>query len=270
MQLADNPFYAEGGGQVSDTGIVVGGDWSIQIQDTLRIGNKVAVVGVLSEGSFPEEIEGPLQVSAFVERSSRRDTERNHTATHLLHSALRNTLGTHVVQRGSLVTPDRLRFDFAHNDPLTDEEIIIIEGVVNKSIWIDLDVTNRYRSYDEAVTDGAMALFGEKYADVVRVVEIPGVSIELCGGTHVRHTSEVGLFKITSESGVAAGVRRIEAVTGPGALSYFEKQLELLDEVAEILGVSSVNSAMRAAFTDRSSADAATRLLLGQRRESQP
>lgn len=246
MQLADNPFYAEGGGQVSDTGIVVGGNWSIQIQDALRIGNKVAVVGVLSEGSFPEEMESPLQVSAFVERSSRRDTERNHTATHLLHAALRNTLGTHVVQRGSLVTPDRLRFDFAHNDPLTDEEIIMIEGVVNKSIWINLDVTNSYRSYDEAVADGAMALFGEKYADVVRVVEIPEVSIELCGGTHVRHTSEIGLFKITSESGVAAGVRRIEAVTGPGALSYFEKQLELLDEVAEILGVSSVNSATRA------------------------
>ena len=246
LQLADNPFYPEGGGQVSDTGTVEGEGWSLQIRDAVRVGDRVAVVGLPSDGSLPEDVEEPLRVRARVDVSSRRDTQRNHTATHLLHAALRGVLGTHVVQRGSLVAPDRLRFDFAHTAPLTDEERGLVERIVNEGIWTDHVVTAGDRPHAEAVAAGAMALFGEKYADVVRVVEIPGVSMELCGGTHVRHTGEIGLFKITSESGIAAGVRRIEAVTGPGAFRHLEEQRDRLDEVAAILGSSNTNAATRA------------------------
>ena len=245
LQLADNPFYAEGGGQVSDIGTVEGDGWALDIRDVARVGDRVAVIGVPSEGSLAEDVEGPLRVHARVDASSRRDTQRNHTATHLLHAALRGTLGTHVVQRGSLVAPDRLRFDFAHTAPMADEERDLVERIVNEDVWTDHPVTTGDRPYEEAVAAGAMALFGEKYADVVRVVEIPDVSMELCGGTHVRHTGEIGLFKITSESGVAAGVRRIEAVTGPGAFGHLEKQRGRLDEVANLLGSSSTNAAAR-------------------------
>jgi alanyl-tRNA synthetase len=145
-----------------------------------------------------------------------------------------------------LVAPDRLRFDFAYTAPMTDEERDRVEQIVNEGVWADHVVNTGERPHEEAVADGAMALFGEKYADVVRVVEIPGLSMELCGGTHVRHTGEIGLFKITSESGVAAGVRRIEAVTGPGAFGHLGQQGARLDEVAEILGSSAGNAAARA------------------------
>ena len=246
LQLADNPFYAEGGGQVSDTGRVEGPGWSLEVRGVARVGDRVAALGVLSEGDLAADTGWPLRVRALVDASSRRDTQRNHTATHLLHAALRATLGTHVVQRGSLVAPDRLRFDFAHTAPMTDEERARVEQLVNEGVWTDHMVTTGDRPYEDAVADGAMALFGEKYADVVRVVEIPGVSMELCGGTHVRHTGEIGLFKITSESGVAAGVRRIEAVTGPGAFGHLEEQGERLGQVAEILGSSVGNAAARA------------------------
>ena len=245
FQLAENPFYAEGGGQVSDTGWIEGEGWSIAIVNVHRVGDYVAVWGPDSEGVFPREEEAPLRVHARVDPATRRDTQRNHTATHLLHAALRNVLGTHVVQRGSLVAPDRLRFDFSHNSPMTDEERSTVEEIVNEGIWADLAVSFKQRSYREAVADGAMALFGEKYADVVRVIEIVGVSMELCGGTHVGHTGEIGLFKITGESGVAAGVRRIEAVSGPGALRYLEAQSESLEEVATILGASADNVSSR-------------------------
>ena len=159
---------------------------------------------------------------------------------------MRGTLGTHVVQRGSLVAPDRLRFDFAHTAPMTGEERELVERIVNEGVWTDHPVTTGERPYDEAVAAGAMALFGEKYADTVRIVDIPGISMELCGGTHVRSTGEIGLFKITGESGVAAGVRRIEAVTGPGAFGHLEEQGERLGEVAEILGSSTGNAPARA------------------------
>jgi alanyl-tRNA synthetase len=165
----------------------------------------------------------------------RHDTERNHTATHLLHAALRTVLGTHVVQRGSLVAPDRLRFDFAHTAPMTREEIERVEAIVNGGIWEDHPVRITFMSHDEAVAGGAMALFGEKYGERVRVVKIPGVSTELCGGTHVRHTGEIGLFRIVGESGVAAGVRRIEARTGPAAFAQLRAFEERLEELAALL-----------------------------------
>ena len=246
LQIADNPFYLEGGGQVSDTGLVEGDGWSSQIRDVARVGDRVALLGTGPEGAFPERPEAPLQVRVMVDAVSRRDTQRNHTATHLLHAALRRVLGTHVVQRGSLVNPDRLRFDFSHTAPMTEDERRAVEEIVREGIWEDHPLVIGPRAYDEAVRDGAMALFGEKYDDVVRVVEIPGVSTELCGGTHVGHTGDIGLFKITSETGVAAGVRRIEGITGRRALRSLEERTTRLDEVAAILGTSQENATTRA------------------------
>jgi alanyl-tRNA synthetase len=170
-----------------------------------------------------------------VERPARLDTQRNHTATHLLHAALRAVLGEHVVQRGSLVAPDRLRFDFAHSKPMTPEELRAVEERVNEAVLADHEVRTEHSSYRDAVARGAMALFGEKYGDVVRVVTVPGVSIELCGGTHVAHTSDIGLFRIVSESGVAAGIRRIEAVTGRQAYLRSVRNDEVLEQAAAML-----------------------------------
>ena len=246
LQVAENPFYAEGGGQVSDTGLVEGDGWSSEIRDVARVGDRVALLGTVPEGAFPAPLEASLRVRAIVDSGSRRDTQRNHTATHLLHAALRRVLGTHVVQRGSLVNPDRLRFDFSHTSPMTKNERHEVQEMVREGVWEDHPLTIGTRAYDEAVRDGTMALFGEKYDDLVRVVEIPNVSMELCGGTHVGHTGEIGLFKITSESGVAAGVRRIEAVTGRRALRNLEERSSRLDEVAAVLGTSQENAAARA------------------------
>ena len=246
LQIAENPFYIEGGGQVSDTGRVEGDGWTTEIRDVARVGDRVALLGAVPEGAFPEAPEAPLHVRAIVDSVSRRDTQRNHTATHLLHAALRRVLGSHVVQRGSLVAPDRLRFDFSHTSPMSVDGRREVEEIVREDIWEDHPVTIGPRAYDEAVRDGAMALFGEKYDDVVRVVEIPGVSMELCGGTHVGHTGEIGLFKITSESGVAAGVRRIEGITGRRALQNLEERVSRLDEVAAVFGTSPENTGARA------------------------
>ena len=246
LQVSENPFYVEGGGQVSDTGLVEGDGWSCEILDVARVGDQVALLGTVPEGAFPTSPDGSLRVRAVVDSGSRRDTQRNHTATHLLHAALRRVLGTHVAQRGSLVTPDRLRFDFSHTAPMTADERREVEEIVLDGVWEDHPLTIGTRTYDEAVRDGAMALFGEKYDDLVRVVEITGVSMELCGGTHVGHTGEIGLFKITSENGVAAGVRRIEAVTGRRALRNLEERSSRLDEVAAVLGTSHENAVVRA------------------------
>jgi alanyl-tRNA synthetase len=246
LQVADNPFYIEGGGQVSDTGRIEGDGWSTEIRDAVRVGDRVVLLGTVPDGAFPESLGAPVHVRAIVDSVSRRDTERNHTATHLLQAALRDVLGTHVVQRGSLVAPDRLRFDFSHTAPMTEDERRRVEEIVSENIWEDHELSIGPRAYDDAVRDGAMALFGEQYDDVVRVVEIPGVSMELCGGTHVGHTGEIGLFKVTSESGVAAGVRRIEALTGRPALQNLEEQVSRLDEVATVLGTSQENAAARA------------------------
>ena len=215
IQLRDNPFYVESGGQVSDPGIVEGDGWRLVVDDVRKVSGRTAVLGAV-EGTFPGG-NAPLRVTALVLSQARHDTERNHTATHLLHAALRNVLGTHVLQRGSLVTPDRLRFDFSHPKPMSADEIRKVEEQVNRAILDDHPVRIDFTTYPEAVKKGAMALFGEKYGDVVRLVQIPGVSMELCGGTHVRHTGEIGLFRIVQETGVASGVRRVEAVTGSAA-----------------------------------------------------
>jgi alanyl-tRNA synthetase len=230
LQLRNNPFYVESGGQVSDPGIVEGTGWRLLVDDVRKISGRTAVLGSV-EGDFPGG-NTPLPVQAVVLSPERHDTERNHTATHLLHAALRNVLGTHVLQRGSLVAPDRLRFDFSQPRPLTPEEIRAVEDQVNRAILEDHPVTTEFTTYPEAVGKGAMALFGEKYGDVVRLVQIPGVSMELCGGTHVRHTSEIGLFRIVSEAGVASGVRRIEAITGTIAYQRAIEQDNLVKSVA--------------------------------------
>ncbi len=235
--VEENPFYAEAGGQVSDLGVVQGEGWRIQVDGVRKVEGRNALVGVL-EGEIPA---GTPEVEARVDPELRHDTERNHTATHLLHAALREVLGEHVSQRGSLVAPDRLRFDFSHPGPLTSTELAEVERHVNEAIWADHPVTWEIVARDVALERGAMALFGEKYGDEVRVVDIPGVSLELCGGTHLRHTGEAGLFRVLKESGVASGVRRIEAVTGPGAFRIMARAEARLEGLAARLRVSPEN-----------------------------
>jgi alanyl-tRNA synthetase len=229
LQLRENPFYAESGGQVSDRGHVRGDGWSMAVSEVRKVAGRVAVLGAV-EGDF---VPGP--VTAQVEEPARRDTERNHTATHLLHAALRRVLGDHVHQQGSVVEPNRLRFDFAHTGPMTPEEVAEVEGLVNEAIWANVDVCANEMGYQEAIGRGAMALFSDKYGDVVRVIEIPGVSMELCGGTHVRTTGQIGLFRIVTETGVAAGVRRIEAVTGRAAFERVRRDETTLRQAAALL-----------------------------------
>ncbi|MGZ8375691.1 MAG: alanine--tRNA ligase [Gemmatirosa sp.] len=227
--LEETPFYAESGGQVSDRGEIVGDGWRVDVDEVRRIDGRVAAVGMLH---------GTLQfgaVEARVPTERRRDTERNHTATHLLHAALREVLGEHVHQAGSVVEPDRLRFDFTHHGPIRPEQLEEIEARVNRGIWAAVPLTTVQKPYQEAVAGGAMALFGEKYGDVVRVVEIPGLSTELCGGTHVRNTAEIGLFRIVQETGVAAGVRRVLALTGPKAYEFLRERERNLERVAELV-----------------------------------
>ncbi|MGK7313600.1 MAG: alanine--tRNA ligase [Candidatus Longimicrobiales bacterium M2_2A_002] len=235
LQLRENPFYVEAGGQVSDTGEVEGDGWRLAVDDVRRVGGRSAVIGDV-EGDFPDA-GSPIPVKARVTREARHDTERNHTATHLLHAALRKVLGDHVLQRGSLVAPDRLRFDFSHPEPMTPEEIRRVEDEVNEAVLQDQDVCIDFLGYEEAIEEGAMALFGEKYGDTVRVIQIPGVSMELCGGTHVRHTGEIGQVRIVSETGTGAGVRRVEAVTGRAAYRLAKEQEGRLREAAELLRV---------------------------------
>ncbi|HSM15457.1 MAG TPA: alanine--tRNA ligase [Gemmatimonadales bacterium] len=211
LVLEDTPFYAEAGGQVSDTGGLTGQGWSILVESVRRDPERGIVVG----GSFDESFE-PTLVEARVDAPRRRNIERNHSATHLVHYALRDVLGTHVRQQGSLVAPERLRFDFSHHGPIDPDTLSAIERLVNELVWENIPVETREMPYQEALRLGAMAFFAEKYGDVVRVVTM-GPSIELCGGTHVRSTGQMGLFRFSSQTGVAAGVRRIEAVTGSGA-----------------------------------------------------
>jgi alanyl-tRNA synthetase len=228
LLLKENPFYAESGGQVSDVGAVRGEGWSLAI-DRVRKDEKGTVLG----GEFSETFE-PTLVHAAVDAPRRRDTERNHSATHLVHYVLRNRLGSHVRQQGSLVEPDRLRFDFSHHGPIDAAALQAIEAEVNDLVLANEVVTTRELPYADALALGAMAFFSEKYGDVVRVVQM-GPSIELCGGTHVRSTGQVGPFRFTGQSGVAAGVRRIEAVTGAGALRAVHQLEQRLARLAETL-----------------------------------
>ncbi|TFG44629.1 MAG: hypothetical protein E4H41_07265 [Gemmatimonadales bacterium] len=216
LLLKENPFYAESGGQVSDTGYLRGQGWVMPV-DQVRKGEQGTIIG----GAFREEFE-PTSVYGSVDISRRRNIERNHSATHLVHAALRKHLGTHVHQQGSLVDDGRLRFDFSHHGPIEPDVLQQVEREVNAHIWANDPVTTREMPYPDALALGAMALFSEKYGDVVRVVSMGESSIELCGGTHVRSTGQIGLFQFASQGGVAAGVRRIEAVTGPEAYTLVE------------------------------------------------
>ena len=231
VMLRESPFYAESGGQVSDHGTIAGTGWRVDVTEVRKVDGRIAAIGTpTGEITFSRAI-------AKVPHDRRRDTERHHTATHLLHAALREVLGEHVHQAGSLVTPDRLRFDFTHHGPVTHAQLAEIERRVNTGVWQSVPVETREQSYTDAVASGAMALFGEKYGDVVRVVNIEALSTELCGGTHVRNTSEIGLLRIVHESGVAAGVRRVEAVAGPHAFSLMAERDRALVAVAGKLKV---------------------------------
>jgi len=234
LKLDRSPFYAKGGGQIADAGEIAceSGDCRARVIDVVRAGDDQAVVVELEQGSLHEG----ERVVARVDRAARHATEANHTATHLLHAALRERLGTHVRQAGSYVGPDKLRFDFTHSAALSPEELRDVEDRVNDWILANDLVLPQQTTLDEARAKGAMALFGEKYGDVVRMVEIGdgSYSRELCGGTHVRSTSEIGLFKVTTETSSASNVRRIEALTGPGAVHYMRERDWLLHEIASV------------------------------------
>lgn len=236
------PFYAESGGQIGDSGVVENENVKVRVDDTQKIvGNRIVHRGVVIEGSLNT---GDM-VKAKVDEERRIATARNHSATHLLHKALREVLGSHVEQAGSLVTPSRLRFDFSHFAPLTKEEIERVEQLVNEKILEGLAIEVFETSLSEAKELGAAALFGEKYKDVVRVVKMGDFSIELCGGTHLRNTAQAGLFKIISESGVAAGVRRIEAVTGAAVYQRIKELENTINDIAEELKTNPNNIVQR-------------------------
>ncbi|MEQ1801901.1 MAG: alanine--tRNA ligase [Gammaproteobacteria bacterium] len=236
--LDATPFYAESGGQVGDKGELVlappAGNARFLVEDTKKSGDAHVHVGRVVSGTF--DLGG--QLAATVDAAARGATVLNHSATHLLHAALRKVLGTHVTQKGSLVAPDKLRFDFSHYEAVTPDQLKQIEALVNEQVRVNADAATNVMSYDDAVGAGAMALFGEKYGDRVRVLKIGEFSTELCGGTHVRRAGDIGLFKITGESGIAAGIRRIEAVTGEGALARVAETEQALDRVAALFRAS--------------------------------
>jgi alanyl-tRNA synthetase len=230
--LDQTPFYAESGGQIGDKGYLQGEGVKVYVTDVKKAPNGQNLhSGIVEEGT----LESNHKVVAKVSRVSRKKVEKNHTATHLLHQALKDVLGEHVNQAGSLVDPDRLRFDFSHFGSVTEEEMEKIESIVNEQVWKAISVNTDLKSLAEAKEMGAMALFGEKYGEVVRVVSIGDYSLELCGGCHVSNTSEIGLFKIVSESGIGAGTRRIEAVSGESAYNLLNEQVSLLKEAANKL-----------------------------------
>ena len=233
--LDRTPFYAESGGQVGDRGELAGPNGTFTVDDTQKIqadvfGHKGRLkVGRLKVGDT---------VMATVDREARMRAAWNHSATHLMHAALRKVLGPHVQQKGSLVDPERTRFDFSHNEPMSAQQIAAVEDLVNREIRRNVDVSARIMKYDEAVKAGAMALFGEKYGDEVRVIGMGDFSTELCGGTHVRRTGDIGFFKVIAETGIAAGIRRIEAVTANGAEAWVREQENRVNEAAAVLKTS--------------------------------
>lgn len=232
--LDATPFYAESGGQVGDTGELQGPHGVFAVEDTRKDpGGAIVHFGTVKSG----QVHTGEVLKAQVDAERRAAVIRNHSATHLLHAVLRDVLGTHVQQKGSLVAPDRLRFDFSHLQPVTAEELLTIEQRVNDEVLKNHAAEVRLMGYQDAIEFGAMALFGEKYGEEVRVLRLGDASCELCGGCHVRATGDIGLFKIISESGVASGVRRIEAVTGHGAMEWLRGRLEVLDRTANVLKV---------------------------------
>ena len=225
------PFYAESGGQVGDTGTIESKDAIFRVKDTQKQNNSIIHHGILEKG----KLEIDKKVTMTIDDKKRLKIAANHSATHLMHAALRNILGKHVTQKGSLVDADRLRFDFSHNQPLSSEEISLIEEQVNSEIRKNSAAKIDLMAYEEAIESGAMALFGEKYEDEVRVLNFDEYSIELCGGTHVNRTGDIGLFKIISESGVASGIRRIEALTAEAAEKWLSTYKTNVEEVATLL-----------------------------------
>lgn len=226
------PFYATMGGQQGDTGVITTADGEFVVKDTIKLkGGKYGHIGTVTKGMFKVGDTVTLKIDV----TGRADTCKNHSATHLLQKALKTVLGNHVEQKGSLVTPDRLRFDFSHFSPMTSEEIAKVEEIVNEKIAEGLNVNIKEMPIEEAKKTGAMALFGEKYGDVVRVVNMEDYSIEFCGGTHVKNTASITTFKIISESGIASGVRRIEALTGKAVFDYYKGLEEKLNKASELL-----------------------------------
>ncbi len=229
--LDRTPFYAESGGQVGDTGVLQADGIEFRVEDTIKFGE--------AHGHLGEVVKGRIEVGGTLE--ARVDAERraaivlNHSATHLLHAALRSVLGEHVQQKGSLVAPDRLRFDFSHHEALSSGELRQIENLVNQQIRLNTIAETKEMPYKEAIASGAIAFFGDKYAEEVRVLRIGEFSTELCGGTHVSRAGDIGLLKITSEGGIASGVRRIEAVTGAGALAWIDVSDNLIRDVAGLV-----------------------------------
>jgi alanyl-tRNA synthetase len=242
VALAETPFYLEAGGQVSDVGVISGPNAEAMVTGVVRVGSWPRLHQIRVE-------RGTLRrrdlVTASVTEPVRDSTRRNHTATHLLHAALRQVLGPHVKQSGSLVAPDRLRFDFVHMSAVTPDQITEIERLVNEQVLKNTPIRTEVKATQEAIASGAMALFGEKYGDNVRVVSIPGFSVELCGGTHVRATGDIGLFAIVSEGGVAAGVRRIEAITGLDSMRAYQRTRDEIARAAAALNVRPADLASR-------------------------
>ena len=262
--LDRTPFYAEGGGQVGDTGEIVGGDGVFRVENTHSPQPGLIVhQGTVAEGAIVAD----ATVTATVDAPRRADTARNHTATHLLHAALRGLLGDHVQQSGSLVAPDHLRFDFAHPEALTRRDVAEVERRVNAHVQANFTTEVRRLETSEAVAAGALALFGEKYGETVRMLSIDGVSKELCGGTHVAATGAIGLFVIQSESSIGAGLRRIEALTGPAAIRHVQEQNALLLDLSTTLETPPQELATRAAGLKEEAAEQRrqiTRLERGQ------
>ncbi|TDJ34617.1 MAG: alanine--tRNA ligase [Gammaproteobacteria bacterium] len=229
--LRSTPFYAESGGQVGDTGLLAFDSGLFFVSDTQKSGKASVHAGKMQTGKLSKGD----KISAEVDGERRHSIVLNHSATHLMHAALRSVLGDHVAQKGSLVAPDRLRFDFSYYEALTRDQLKEIEDIVNDQIRLNISTDTKLIKYDDAVASGAIALFGEKYDDEVRVLKLGEHSVELCGGTHVSSTGDIGVFKITSEGGVAAGIRRIEAVTGEIAMQWIDAGQQVLDQVASLL-----------------------------------
>ncbi|MBT8102718.1 MAG: alanine--tRNA ligase [Gammaproteobacteria bacterium] len=229
--LSSTPFYAESGGQIGDSGILVDDGKLFRVDDTQKSGKANVHFGGVERG----ELKVGDEIEAIVDADRRQAIRLNHSATHLMHAALRQVLGDHVIQKGSLVAQDRLRFDFSHYESVTKEQLQEIEDLVNEEIRKNIAADTKLMTYDDAIGSGAMALFGEKYGDKVRVLRLGDFSVELCGGTHVERTGDIGVFKIVSEGGVASGVRRIEAVTGSGAIEWINANQRALNALAGLL-----------------------------------